>query len=70
MSKINDKDNLENTSEGYSDPTAYTVYREYDAEERRFRKLLKMIFQLCEIAGFELQGRVTLVDRRTGKTWN
>lgn len=70
MSKINDKDNLKNNSEGYSDPTAYTVYREYDAEERRFRKLLKMIFQLCEIAGFELQGRVTLVDRRTGKTWN
>lgn len=66
---INDKDDLHNNSEGYSDPTAYAAYKKLDIEERRFRKLLKMIFQLCEIAGFDLVGRITLVDKRTGKTW-
>ena len=70
MNQINDRDDIHNNAEGYSDPTAYSVYRQLDFVEKRFRKLLRMIFQLCEIAGFELQGRITLVDKRTGKTWN
>lgn len=53
--------------EGYSvpKPTAYADHR----DEQRFRKLLKMIFSLCEIAGFDLVGRITLRDKRSGRTW-
>lgn len=56
-------------AEGFSDPTAYAAYRSLDYEERRFRKLLKMIFSLCELAGFELVGRIALRDKRSGRTW-
>lgn len=57
--------------EGYSlpEPTRFATDREFDRDERRFRKLLKMIFSLCEIAGFDLVGRVVLRDKRSGRTW-
>ena len=54
--------------EGYSDPTTYSALYDIDAEER-FHKLLKVIFALCEIAGFSLEGRITLRDKKTGKVW-
>lgn len=60
---------MKRNGEGYSDPTAYVAYRSIDREERRFRKLLKMIFSLCEIAGFELVGRITLKDKHSGRVW-
>lgn len=60
---------LKRNGEGYSDPTAYAAFRSIEREEQRFRKVLKMIFQLCEIAGFELVGRVALKDKRSGKVW-
>lgn len=40
-------------------------YKEYS----RFHKLLHTIFNLCDLAGFRLEGRLTLVDKRTGKVW-
>lgn len=40
-----------------------------DFEEERFRKLLRTIFYICDLAGFKIDGRITLVDKRTGKTW-
>lgn len=60
---------LKRNGEGYSDPTAYAAFRSLNHEEQRFCKVLKMIFQLCDIAGFELSGRITLVDKRSGKVW-
>lgn len=38
-------------------------------DDVRFYKLLHTIFHVCEIAGFELQGRITLKDKKTGKVW-
>lgn len=31
----------------------------------RFYKLLHTIFYLCELAGFNIEGRITVVDRKT-----
>ncbi len=56
-------------NDGYSAPLITSFNKSDTREEQRFRKVLKMIFQLCEIAGFELVGRVTLADKRTGKVW-
>lgn len=56
-------------SEGYLDPTAYGAIKKVDKDEERFHKLLYTIFYLCEIAGFQLDGRITLIDKRTGKVW-
>lgn len=54
--------------EGYSDPTAGTALQNIESEIR-VKKLLKMIFELCELSGFRLEGRLTLVDKRTNKVW-
>lgn len=56
-------------SEGYSDPTAYAALKHIEEEEERFRKLLYAIFDICELADFEIEGRIVLIDKRTGKVW-
>ncbi len=65
------KDPRRNAS-GYMDLTAYeaikNVDREADAEER-FKKLLNTIFYICELAGFRIEGRIILQDKKTGKVW-
>lgn len=59
--------------EGYYDPTpckAITnIEVETDKEAQRFKKLLGMIFTLCELSGYHLEERVVLKDVRTGKVW-
>lgn len=42
---------------------------EWMLEEERFHKLLHTIFYICKLADFEIEGRIVLIDRRTGKTW-
>ena len=32
-------------------------------------KLLYAIFDICELADFEIEGRIVLVDKRSGKVW-
>ena len=61
--------NERKNSEGYSDPTAYQALKNIELEEERFRKLLYAIFDICELAGFEIEGRIVLVDKRSGKVW-
>ncbi len=55
--------------EGYSDPTAYEAIKNTDVDDERFHKLLHTIFYLCELAGFQIEGRVILKDTQTGKVW-
>lgn len=63
----NDKKN----EEGYFDMTAYKAMADKPTanENERFRKLLHTIFHLCELAGFELVGRITVRDRKTNRIW-
>lgn len=65
------KDPRRNAS-GYMDLTAYeairNVEREAEAEER-FKKLLNTIFYICDLAGFRIEGRIVLQDKKTGKVW-
>lgn len=56
-------------AEGYSDPTAYQALKNIVDEEERFHKLLYAIFDICELADFEIEGRIVLVDKRSGKVW-
>lgn len=56
-------------SEGYSDPTAYAAMRNLNREEDRINKLRRAILNICEVAGVEIQGSLTLKDKRTGKIW-
>lgn len=64
-------------SEGYDDPTVYNAIKNvenvkekpYDEDYERFRKLLKTIFEVCELADFHIEERMVLRDRRSGKIW-
>lgn len=65
---INYTDNDSRNSEGYSDPTAYLAMRNID-DDYRFKKLLKTIFSILDLSGFELDGRITLIDKKTGRIY-
>ena len=63
------KTNPRKNAERYSDTTAFEALRNIDKEDDRFHKLLHTIFYLCELAGFEIEGRVVLIDKQTGRVW-
>lgn len=56
-------------AEGYFDPTAAAAIKKCTDEYGRFQKLLRTIFDICEQSGFEIEGRIVLVDKHTGKVW-
>ena len=56
-------------SEGYSDPTASQAMMNLEIEELRFKKLLRSIKDVCDLADFEIEGRVVLIDKRSGRVW-
>lgn len=38
-------------------------------EDERFHRLLHTLFYLCELADFEIEGRIVLIDKKTGRIW-
>lgn len=62
------KDDRKN-AEGYLDRTAYEAIKNVEKEEERFRKLLDTIFAICELAGFHIEERIVIRDKKTGKVW-
>lgn len=64
---MNDRD-LRKNAEGYPDPTAYEAIKNIE-EEERFNKLLHTIFNICELSGFRIEGRIVLIDKVTGKVY-
>lgn len=43
--------------------------RVYPIERRLLNRLLRSIFTLCDKAGYEVVGRITLRDKKTGKIY-
>ena len=61
--------NYKNTS-GCDDPTAYKAIRNVEGDnDERFHKLLHTIFNVCELSDFRIEGRIVLVDERSGKVY-
>lgn len=56
-------------SEGYKDTTAYQAIKNIDKEDEKFQKLLNAIFDICDLAGFKIDGRITLVSKKSGRIW-
>lgn len=55
--------------EGYPDLTAYKVLKKEQLEEERFKRLMATIFYICENAGFHIEERMVIKDKRTGRIW-
>jgi len=53
---------------GCKDLTSYQALKNVE-REGQFKKLLSTIFYICELAGFEVEGRIVLRDKKTGKVW-
>lgn len=56
--------------------SAYKAMKRVEADERkygrdyeRFYNLLNTIFYICNLAGFHVEGRIVLTDKKTGKVW-
>ena len=62
-------DDLKKNASGCNDLTAYEAIKNIDEEDDRFHKLLNTLFYICKIEDFEIEGRIVLKDKKTGKTW-
>lgn len=62
-------EDLKRNGSGYYDPTAYKAITQAEKEGERFYKLLNTIFNICDLAGFHVEGRIVLKDKETGKVW-
>lgn len=65
---MKDRD-IKYNKEGYRDPTAYQVLKKDQREEERFKRLMATIFYICENAGFHIEERIVIRDKRTGRVW-
>ena len=61
--------NINVNGSGVKDSVAADAVGTVDKEFARFNELLHTIFYICRLAGFKIEGRITLVDRRTGRVW-
>lgn len=55
---------------GCWDPTAYKAMTNIEKNRKTKKKvgiLLKNIFKLCDKAGYRVEGRIVLVDKKTGE---
>lgn len=64
---------LRRNGEYYPDPTAYHAIqkadRVIDPEREHHYKLIGAILRICELAGFSVEERIVLRDKRTGRIW-
>jgi hypothetical protein len=57
---------------GCKDLTAYEAIEKVEQDrkdEERIKKLLATIFYVCDLAGFHIEERIVLKDKRTGKVY-
>ena len=59
---------LRRNASGCSDPVAHEAIINVE-NDARFFKLLKTIFDICELSGFHIEERIVVKDKRTGKIW-
>ena len=69
------KDNPIRNQEGYMDLTRHDAVENITREERekreraRVTKLIHTVFYICNVAGFDVEERIVLKDRKTGRVW-
>ena len=63
--------NPRKNSEGYSDPTAYygmkDLIREEELMDKQVNDLVHIIKTTCNLAGYEVIGRIQFKHKKTGK---
>ena len=58
---------------GCKDLTAYEALKNVEREERekeaKVKRLLTVLLYIADLAGFRVEGRIVLKDKKTGKVW-
>lgn len=71
--EVRETSNPYKNSEQYPDPTAHDAIKNIEekekAEQARFGKFIHTVLCMCDIAGYEVQGRITLIDKKSGRIW-
>ena len=63
-----EKDPRKNAS-GCSDPTAYQAMKNIDDKEEAFKKLFRTLRYICNVAGFEFEGRVVIRHKESRRVY-
>lgn len=63
------KNDISVNKSGCSDPTACQAIKNVDKEIQRVHRLVEALRAVCAVAGFEIEGRIALRDKRTDKVW-
>ena len=53
--------------EGYPDPTAYAATKPIMDEDAKVSKLIHVIRDIAHMAGFEIENRIVLRNRESGR---
>ena len=61
--------NLRNNGSGCYDPTACHAISTIDKEDAKFHKVLDTIRTICELSGFQIEGRIVLKHKKSGRVW-
>lgn len=62
-------DDIKHNGSGYTDPTAFEAIKNVTEEEKKLAKTIKTIKSIAELAGYEVEERIVLKDKETGKIW-
>ena len=54
---------------GYVDHTAYDAIMSIEEEEIAKKRLIKTIRYICDLAGFDINSRIILENRKSGRIW-
>lgn len=60
---------LKRNGSGYVDPTAQKAITHLQEKQKRVSRVIENLKNAANIAGFEIEGRITLKDKRTGEIW-
>lgn len=64
-----DKNNPFYNSEGYPNPTAYSVIKEENELEKKVNFLIKVLKFIIRESGFELVSRIEIRDVKSGRVF-
>lgn len=56
-------------SEGYLDTTASDAIRRTDFETKRHSRCINTLLYICNLAGYKVDGRIVLIDKKSGRIW-
>ena len=56
-------------AEGYIDPTAHQAMQKMDVEDAQVSRLIHILKEIIDQAGFDLLARIEIRDRRTGREY-